>query len=498
MTTEAIGGEVLVPPAFRSVPAHAVASTGDLVADMATKLGHEPDPEQRLAIDGMCAVDREHRWAAFESCIIEGRQNGKTEGVILPVVLDDLFYGVPDRIVWTAHRFRVSRAAFMVIKNAIDGSAELSARTKKINESHGEESVELHHPQRRRTGQGALLEFLARSRGVGRGLGGKLIVFDEALYLEAAAMGALIPTLSARQNTRILYASSAGVGISDHLRSLRDRGRRGGDPSLSYIEWGTPEGGCEFGDDCPHYYGTQGCKLDDESLWPLGNHAMARNRITYEAIRNERRSLPPGEFARERMGWWDAPAEGDYPIDKDDWERLAVKRARKQPPGTTVPVFFVHVAPDQTASAIGVAYNVRGKPYVGLVDYKPGTVWLVRRGEKLIDKYPDSVWAVEDAGAVGSELPALAEVGIEPERFSSRDMGQACGHLQQLVNDAGFTHSGNPAFTMSVQGSGRRPIGEGLWVFSPRVSAVDTTPLTTAAGALWTLEKYPPVPSDIF
>lgn len=474
---------VLVPPAYRWVPTHAVSSTGDLAADIATRIGIDPDPEQCLAIDAMCAVDRHHQWAAFESCIIEGRQNGKTEGVVLPVVADEFFFGQPDRIVWTAHRLRTARGAFLALKNAIEADADLSGLTKKINDSHGsheELSIELRN--------GSLLEFLARSRGVGRGLGGKLIVFDEALYLDAAAMGALLPTLSARRNTRVLYASSAGVATSDHLRTLRDRGRRGGDPSLVYIEWGGDigKGECRFGDECPHYYGTPGCKLDDESLWPGANHAMARDRITYEHVRNERRALPPLEFARERAGWWDAPATGERPIKEEDWLPLA--KSRKRPPRSAVPVFFIHVSPDSAVSAIGVAYYVRNRPHVGLVEYKPGTSWLADRAEKLDEKYPEAAWAVEDAGTVGTELPALKEVGIEPVGFSAREMGRACGHLQQLVKDAAFTHSGNPAFTMSVKGSGRRPVGEGLWVFSAASSSVDTTPLMTAAGALWKLE----------
>jgi hypothetical protein len=52
------------------------------------------------------------RWAALETCRIEPRQNGKTGGELLPVVLFDLFLMPPDKIVWTAHLFRTARDAF--------------------------------------------------------------------------------------------------------------------------------------------------------------------------------------------------------------------------------------------------------------------------------------------------------------------------------------------------------------------------------------------------
>ncbi|MFW6034069.1 MAG: hypothetical protein ACOC9R_02940, partial [bacterium] len=166
-------------------------------------------------------------------------------------------------------------------------------------------------------------------------------------------------------------------------------------------------------------------------------------------------------------------------------------KPRKRMPRGVVPVFFVHVAPDSATSAIIAAYPVRGRPYVALADYRPGTSWLPKRSGQLARKYPSATWAAEAAGAVGAELPELENEGVPgPEKFSARDMGQACAHLQQLVKDQGLWHSGDAVFTVSVQGASRRDVGEGLWVFSPRRSSVDVTPLTGAAGALWTLEKY--------
>lgn len=456
-----------------------VGSYGDEVVDLAAEAGLDLDPEQRLAVDAICSFRAGGRWAALEACIVEGRQNGKTDGIILPVVLADLFLFDADEINWTAHLFRTTRKSFEAVKRIIDGTPLLSRRVKKISESHGEEYLELH--------SGALLSFLARSKGGGRGLGGKRVVLDEALYLAALSLGALIPTLSARPNPQVLYGSSAGVAESEHLRSLRDRGRAGGDPSLVYLEWGTEKGGCKLGDACTHVPGAAGCKLDDEELWRQANPALGR-RISVEFVRDERRALPPAEFARERLGWWDDPLLEERPITAAAWSQLA--KPQKRRPRDVVPVFFVQVAPDSTMSAIAVAYPVGGRPYVELADYRPGTSWLVKRCTQLAEKFPDSMWAVEAAGAAGSELPALDDQGVTPEPFTVQDMGRACAHLQQLVADKTMAHSGDAAFSVAVSGALRRTVGEGLWVFSPRKSSVDASPLTAAAGALWALERF--------
>jgi hypothetical protein len=57
-------------------------------------------------------------------------------------------------------------------------------------------------------------------------------------------------------------------------------------------------------------------------MWQRANPAIGK-RITVEYVTKERRSLPPREFARERMGWWDPPAVSAADADRSplnlDW-----------------------------------------------------------------------------------------------------------------------------------------------------------------------------------
>jgi hypothetical protein len=462
-----------------------VGSYGEGAAQLMEVAGRPLDAEQKLAVDAILSFREGGRWAALESVVIEARQNGKTGGVLLPVVLWDLFMMPPDRIVWTAHLFKTSRDAFNDVIQMIEASSTLSKRVKSITLGKGTESVELHN--------GATLEFLARSVGGGRGLGGKRIVMDEALFLSAGSMGALMPTLSARSmtgNPAIMYGSSAGVLGSDHLRTLRDRGRKGGDPSLVYLEWCAPgswdQPGCDLGPECPHTPDTDGCVLDDESLWLLANHALGR-RISYDYVRAERRALPPEEFGRERYGWFTDPAGvGGVPLEQ--WKACVDEESKP----SSRPVFMIDASPGLRSVAIVAAmYRPDGFPHLEVVAHGVGSDWAAPRAAQL-QRHKPLDWVIDPGGPAGALLPDLQAHGIEPRQMSTRDLGQACEAFAAAVNDKGVRHLDDPALNRAVASAGRREIGDGLWAWSRRKSESDISPLVAATGAYWGLSVSPP------
>lgn len=474
----------LVRPAHLNVPPRE-GSYGEGAAQLMEIAGRPLDEEQKLAVDAILSYGPGGKWAALESCVIEARQNGKTGGVLLPCVLWDLFMMKPDRIVWTAHLFKTSRDAFNDVVSMVENSDTLGKRVKKITYANGEEAIHLH--------SGAKLEFLARSKGGGRGLGGKRIVMDEALFLSAEAMGALLPTLAARSMTgdpHIMYGSSAGVLGSDQLRLLRDRGRKGNDPSLVYLEWCAPGSwdnpGCDAGPECSHTAGAvEGCALDDESLWPFGNHALGK-RISYDYVRAERRALPPEEFGRERYGWHTDPAGGGVAL--ESWTDCADEKSK--PSGR--PVFCIDASPGSRSAAIVAAmYRPDGLPHLEVVAHGQGTDWVPARCTELT-KHKPLDWVLDPGGPAGALLPDLIAAGIEPRQMSARDLGQACEAFTAAVTDKALRHLGDPLLARAIAGAGRRDIGDGLWAWSRRKSDTDISPLVAATGAHWGLAVQPP------
>lgn len=497
-------------------------SYGPEIVDWAESIGISQDPEQRRDTDALASFGPGGKWVTLENCVIEGRQNGKTKSVLLPLAMADiwLFSGEPDRVVWTSHLVSTSLDTFTRIKQLIDANPSLSRRVQRIQESKTEQGVFLHN--------GSSIEFYARTARAGRGLGGKHIVFDEALFLSAGPMGALLPILSARANPRITYGSSAGMAESSHLRALQRRGRAGGDPSLTFIEyradgsWAKPgcvgvrafDGSPATG--CPHTFGTPGCQLDVETNWFQANHAMGRGRIAVEFVRAERRTLPPAEFGRERCGWEELGDEASALIDVDDWTRTTVPDGFG-PGRLKPPVFYLDVGPMGRSASVGVAADrVDGSgAHVELASHRLGSAWLPGRAAELFARHPNARFAGSTTGGLGAHLPALRSVGIKPwsatkdqpaqpagtlRLFTDVELAGGCAHFQTVVSSRPYrvTHSADPLLVTAIAGAAKRDLGDGLWLLTRRGEQLtELSPLYAEVGALWLLETCRPADYQI-
>jgi hypothetical protein len=482
----------VIHPAYLSIPPR-LGSRGDEAVDLAADAGRVLDEEQRLGVDALLSYGPAGRWVALEQLVLEARQNGKSGGILLPVVLWDLFLsGVVDRIVWTAHLFKTAEEAFEDVEKCIQTSAALSRRVKRITRGNGDEAIELM--------DGSKLEFLARNSNSGRGLGGKRVVMDEALFLGAGSMGALMPTLSARPDPQVTYGSSAAKATSDQLHRLIRRGRKGGDPSLIHVEWCAPgsweDPGCEQGRDCTHMPGVaEGCAMDNEELWPLAGHATGK-RITVAYIRGERRALPPTEFGRERMGWHEIPSEAGGQIDAATWGELIDELSRRS--GDVA--IALDVSPDRAFAAVAL-YGLRDdeRGHLQLMRYDGGTGWVIGKLVELRDALGDDLLAVGmGKGTFTSLKDALKRADFlepedpeEPERgalavASGMDMAAACGQLLDAVTQRTLHHTGQEQLTTAVLAGKVRQGAETVsWTRKDKDNPLDITPLVAATVARW-------------
>ena len=480
-----------VEPAYMNIPARA-GSTGDKVAAVCASVDRVLDEEQILAADVLMSVNADGIPASLEGGVISSRQNIKTfllEGITLTKLLEpDLpgDEGKPRLGIWSAQQFDTAQESFKNFDELFAGFPHLSRRVKQVHRSNGEEEIELHGRRR--------LKFKARSKSAGRGLTGDFVILDEAFALLPSHMGALLPTLSTRRRAHVLYGSSAGRPESLVLRSLRDRARRGGPDAPAYVEWCAPgswdEPGC-LRRGCTHAVGSVGCALDDEDAWLKANPAMGR-RISVEFIRKERQAMPPEEFARERLGWWDEPGTGAQPISQVAFARLAARRP--SPQGERM--FFIDVQGNNAAS-IGMAYLGDDRPFAELAYDKAGTDWLISVCRTLQQKHSGAVWALEKAGAASVFIGQLNEIGIYPVEFNGVDMGRACVHLQNLVDDAGMAYNAEDADKLlnALSGTVARDRIQGLWSWNYQKSTTNIAPIVAITGALWLLESQPAMPA---
>jgi phage terminase large subunit-like protein len=467
--------ETLVQPAHLTIPPR-VSSAGAEVVDLAATYGRILDAEQALVVDAILSEGPDGNWAALEAAVVCSRQNLKTF-VLECIALGKLFLFGSELIIWSAHLFETAQESFRDLDEIVTNYDHLRKRVKTISRANGDEGIELTSGQR--------IKFRARSKSGGRGLSGDDVILDEAFALQPGHLGALIPTLSARPNPQILYGSSAGLADSAVLRNIRDRGRKGGDPSLVYVEFCAPQGGCAQ-PMCEHAPGTDGCALDDVENWRLANPALGK-RISVEYVAAERRALPPEEFARERMGWWDEPL-GDAPISLDKWLACIDPESKR----TGACVIGLDVSPSLRSAAVAMAgWRTDGLPHGELVKHEPGVDWLAETLAGYVKAKRPAAVVGHGTAQLKALVPSLEAAGVTVTLLADGDMAAACSQLQSEVAEGGFRHLGDPILADALGNAASKPVGDGGWVWRRKGSEGDIAPLVALNAARWGLQTVP-------
>jgi hypothetical protein len=467
----------LVEPTYLWVPEH-VDTYGPQVADICKQAGFPPDPEQQLGLDAIFAVDANDNAAALEVGVVVGRQNLKT-GLFKQATLGWLFLMDQRLVVWSAHEFRTSQEAFRDMEELIAGTPDFSRRVKAVHRGNGDEAIELFGDRR--------LMFKARTNSGGRGLSGDKIILDEGFALQPSHMGSLFPTLAARPDPQVVYGSSAGKVESGVLRGVRDRGRPGGERRLAYLEWCAPppKEVCADGEACTHALDVKGCGCDNLELVKAANPAVGR-RISLDYVMGERRALPPEEYARERMGWWDDPIGGETPIKPDDWTTCLDEASRR----TGSVALAVDITPDRSVSSIAISgRRADGLVHGEVIEHRAGTGWVVARLVELFEKTKPTPVAlvIDPAGPAGSLEKKLLERGFTLDKdlmpgqwrlhfMGSREYAQACGALADDIANSEFRHIGQAPLDTAVEGVRTRPLAE-AWAWSRGKSGATIAPL---------------------
>lgn len=473
---------LLCEPAYLWIPPGSSFDTADEVLDFARALGQDVAQPEIDAIRTLMAEGPDGQFAGFGSAIVCGRQNIKTWAIRMCVMYDAWVRSVR-RITFSTQLFRTTRGAFEDTAALVENYDWLRKATKKVNYANGNEGFELVN--------GCSIDFIARSVKGDRGLGGDTVVLDEWLFGSGAILGALVPTMSTSPKPHILYGSSPGMPTSQSLRDIRDRGRSGDDPTLTYIEFSNEREGC-VSPDCTHKAGRAvGCELDREEKWPKSNPALGR-RISVAYVRKERREIPAAEFMRERMGWWEDPAAMDSEssaIPPESWtERLDADAV--VPTGARV-AFGVARSWDRQRTWIGSAAQLPdGRQLVQLVPWDEHlglgasvVDWLFSR---LATWHPV---AIGGQGGNSPESSLLEDAQRRPELeplvrvLSGIDVGQACGNFYDAATKGALAHIGQEQLDAAVEQAQVRAIGDS-WVWDLKGSPVDVAGLKAVTVAL--------------
>ena len=452
-------------PRICSVPASAW-SEGQRVADLAASAGLFLDDWQEWVLDQGLGRREDGQWAAFEVGLIVSRQNGKgsiLEALCLSALfLDD--FGV-ELILFSAHEFKTAAEMFLRIRALISDNPLFERRVERIRTAAGQESIELRNGKR--------LRFIARSSGSGRGFSADLVILDEAYNLGEDAMAALLPTLSTRPNPQVWYTSTAGIVTSTQLGRVRERGLKGTDASLAFMEWSV-----DFDAYDPA----------DPADWARANPGLGF-RISAEYVGRERPALGPEAFAHERLG------VGLYPTDlADAWQVISREAWSAVQDGSSLPedpvCFAADSMPEGQFSSIALAgRRADGLAHVEVIDHRPDTAWVVPRLLELVAKHDPCAVVIDPTGQAGQLIAALEAEGVTVTKPTARDAAAACGQFFEAVTDSvTVRHRSDEklgaALSVALGGAASRPLSDS-WAWARRGAHVDISPLVAVTLALW-------------
>lgn len=483
-------------PRLRHLPP-SVGSLGREVADLSSLAGLNLDPWQIWTMEQACSVTEktfyneftdewQRKWAAFEVGLVVSRQNGK--GSILEArELAGLYLFGERLIIHSAHQFDTSKEAFGRILMLIEQTPTLDAEVKRVSRSHGEEGIELKSGQR--------LRFRTRTKGGGRGFTGDCLILDEAMYLDAAQVGALMPTLSARPNPQLWYTGSAGDKDSSQLGRVRARGLKGNDHRLFFAEWSI--------DACTDFC-TYSCddhdKIDDVNSFAMANPGLGI-RITEEHIRSELRSMDTPTFLQERLGVGDWPVDGDQwaVISQESWEAREDENSVIDDSDGSILCLAVDTTPQREFSTVtACGKNLEGLLHVEVTGYeqydnRPGVQWVVPRVIELWESLKPDAVIIDKVGQAGGFIQELEEAGVKVISPNTYEYGQACGQFYSGVvprkgETADIVHIGQIPLTNAVAGADKRDLAD-KWAWDKRNSSSDISPLVGATLAAWGYRK---------
>ena len=158
------------------------------------------DDWQALVLDDWLATGADGSWVHSRCGLSVPRQNGKNGALEGREVYGMAVIG--ERFLHSAHEVKTSRKAFRRLLGYFDDRRhypELADMVADIRRTNGQEAIFLHN--------GGSVEFVARSKGSGRGFTVDVIVMDEAQELSDDALEALRSTNSAgpQGNPQIIF-----------------------------------------------------------------------------------------------------------------------------------------------------------------------------------------------------------------------------------------------------------------------------------------------------
>lgn len=440
----------------------AVGNEADDAIFLADSFGLVPDEWQENVLRGWLGVLESGRWAAPRCGLSVPRQNGKNGALEVRELFGMVALG--ERILHTAHEVKTARKAFLRIASFFEDEkhypelASLVVRNG-IRKTNGQEAIYLTN--------GGSIEFIARSRGSGRGFSVDVLVMDEAQDLDDDSLAALLPTISASPNPQTIVTGTPPDErtVGEVFARWRAAGVEGVDERLCWMEWSFEDG----------------ADLDDPQVWADANPALGI-RLSLDTIRDERAAMDDETFARERGGVWGNVGSSRV-IAAEWWDAIGLNHAVDAGGEMSI---AIDMSPDRDmTSLVSVQEIVGGLPCIEVKDTKQGAPeWVVPRVVDACKRFKVRAVVIDGAGPAASLIDALKANKIEVTVTGASQMKRACGAFFDAVVMGSVRHL-NQAQLNSAVGAVRKRKLEDAFAWQRKSPDSDITPVVAATLALW-------------
>lgn len=431
---------------------------GPAVGAVAAELGQPLMPWQQQVADVGLELLPDGRPAYRAVRFTVPRQSGKTTLILGWEVQRALGWaqrlGAPQRIVYSAQTGKDAREKLLEDQWPLLAPKKQKMGISKVVRTNGSEAIVWKN--------GSRLVLLASGAESGHGKTVDMAVKDELfadedLRRDQAVNPAMATKPFAQELTASTMGTDASVALNAEVKSGREAVEADTGSGIAYFEWSAdPE-----------------ADPADPATWWRCMPALGRT-ISLEVVEHAWATLEFDEFRRAYLNIPTASGVTVFP--PSSWAAVCDSDVE-----ATGEVFAFDVNPERSAAGI---VAVGPGPVVEVVDFHPGTGWLVARLTELAGRYPKARFALDRNGPAGAFIDDLERFKVPLVPLDAGEVVRATGKFYDLVVDAGLTVRSNADLDVAVAGAQKRLVGDSF-AWGRKSSASDISLLVAATVGVW-------------
>lgn len=426
---------------------------GAAVGAAAKALGTPLMPWQQMVADVGLEVDDDGKPVYREVIFSTPRQSGKTLMLLAWEIQRAIGWAqmldAPQRIVYTAQTGMDARTKLLDDQFPLLERHKNAFGVSRFTRANGYESVSFKN--------GSKIAIQASGEDAGHGKTLDLAVVDE-LFADSddRRSQAMLPAMLTRPFAQMLVCSTMGTPKSIAWNAKVEKGRyaveSGKKSGIAYFEWSSD----------------RNVDPADPDVWRACMPALGQTQ-PLEAIQHAFDTMDLGEFQRAFLNIPTASEEQVIPA--VSWDMVKVADLEVTPLR-----FAFDCNPERTSAGI---VAVGQGPTVEVVDYRPGTGWLV---DRLVDlAFPRHIpVVVASYGPAGAFVPELERAGLRVEQVGARDEARAAGRFYDLVVSNEIQVRSDADLDAHVTAAVKRNTGD-AWAWARKSSLKDICLLVAAS-----------------